>query len=143
MKGKIFSLLTVIVVIAVMAMPTFASSSNFSFIMKHRVVDGSKNGEYHSFNGGTFPTLSGEMYQDGGFLYNNNLRNNVYVELRNKTSGNSFGEVNLGRPTLDGSSVDFSETFSKKTGGGSKYYLIVYRIADDGRVMRGFGTLED
>lgn len=143
MKGKIFSLLTVIVVIAVMAMPTFASSSNFSFVMKHRVVDGSKNGEYHSLNGGTYPTLSGEMYQDGGFLYNNNLRNNVYVELRNKTSGNSFGAVNLGRPTLDGSSVDFSETFSKKTGGGSKYYLIVYRIADDGRVMRGSGTLED
>lgn len=143
MKGKIFSLLTVIVVIAVMAMPTFASSSNFSFVMKHRVVDGSKNGEYHSLNGGTYPTLSGEMYQDGGFLYNNNLRNNVYVELRNKTSGNSFGAVDLGRPTLDGSSVDFSETFSKKTGGGSKYYLIVYRIADDGRVMRGSGTLED
>lgn len=73
----------------------------------------------------------------------NTLRNTIYAELRNKSSGNSFGSVTLGRPTLDGKSTSFSGKFTKKTGGGSKYYLIIYRTESDGRTMTGSGTLKD
>lgn len=130
------------ILLLTMAIPVFAKSNSFQFTMANRVVDGSLNGTYHSLDGGTYPSISGSMRQSGGTT-STSQRNTIYVELRNKTSGNSFGSVTLGKPTLDGKATSFSGTFSKKTGGGSKYYLIVYRIESDGRTMAGSGTLKD
>lgn len=143
MKRKIFTAIIASTLLVTMSIPTFAKSSEFKFTLEHRVVDGSKNGVYHALSGGTYPSISGTMRQTGG-VTETDLRNNIYVELRNKTSGNSFGSVWLGRPSTDGTSISFSDTFSeRKTGGGTKYYLIVYRAESDGRIMEGSGDLED
>lgn len=142
MKNKIFTILTIGVLLVTMSIPALAKSNSFDFTMKYRVVDGSTNKEYHSLKGGTYPSISGSMRQSGGTT-NTTLRNKIYAELCNKTSGNSFGSVTLGRPTLDGKATGFSGKFDKKTGGGSKYYLIIYRTESDGRIMTGSGTLKD
>lgn len=142
MKRLIFTIMTASFLFTVMSMPALAKSSMFDFTMKNRLVDGSKNGIYHSLTGGTYPTLEGDIYQTGGAIVNAG-RNTIYAELRNKTSKNSFGEVILGRPDDKGKKVSFSRKFSKKTGGGNKYYLIFYRTESDGRIMSGEGTLSD
>ena len=49
-----------------------------------------------------------------------------YAELLNKTSGNSFGVVTLGKPSKTGKKTSFSGWFTK-----------------DGRVMSGPGILKD
>jgi hypothetical protein len=128
--------------LSIMSIPVFAKSSGFDFTLKHRVVNGSKNGEYHSLAGGTKPLISGSMEQTGGSTVNN-LSNTIYAELLNKTSGNSFGVVTLGKPSKTGKKTSFSGRFTKKTGGGTKYYLIIYRTSSDGRVMSGSGILKD
>lgn len=142
MKTKLISIGIATLLAATMCIPVFATSSSFGFTMSNRVVDGSENGAYHSLAGGTYPSISGSMIQVGGQTQSPDACT-IYATLLNKTSGNSFGTVTLGRPDLNGHATDFSGRFSKKTGGGSKYYLIVYRNQSDGRVMSGTGTLKD
>lgn len=79
------------------------------------------------------------MYQTGGTTKTGT--NEIFVELINKTSGNSFGSVSLGKPNKNGSKKSFSQTFDKKTGGGTKYYLIFYRVESDERTISGDGTI--
>ena len=139
MKSKIYTILLFSLLVTIMSIPAFAATSKFDFTMKHRVVNGKTNGEYHTLSGGKRPTISGSMYQTGGTT--NTGTNEIFVELVNKTSGNSFGSVSLGKPNKNGSKKSFSETFSKKTGGGTKYYLIFYRVESDGRTISGDGSI--
>ncbi len=143
MKRKIFTTIIIVLLLFTMSVPTFAKSNAFEFTLSNRVVDGSQNGKYHSLDGGTYASISGSMIQTGGSTVNDS-KYTIYAELCNKTSGNSFGVVTLGKPTGDITKTTFSGTFSKrKTGGGTKYYLIIYRGESDGRTMSGSGTLKD
>ena len=91
MKSKIYTILLFSLLFTIMSIPAFAATSKFDFTMKHRVVNGKTNGEYHTLSGGKRPTISGSMYQTGGTT--NTGTNEIFVELVNKTSGNSFGSV--------------------------------------------------
>lgn len=143
MKRKIFTTIIIAALLFTMSVPTFAKSSKFGFTLSNRVVDGSENGKYHSLDGGTYASISGSMVQTGGAT-ETDLKNTIYAELRNKTSGNSFGVVTLGKPSGGIMRTTFSGTFDeRKTGGGTKYYLIIYRGESDGRTMSGEGTLKD
>lgn len=143
MKRKIFSLCVAMLLLLTMSIPVLAKSSSFSFELAHSIVDGSENNKYHTLDGGTYPKISGSMRQIGGSTVGAGT-NTIYAKLYNKTSGNYFGTVELGKPDPDGWATSFSGTFNnKKTGGGSKYYLVIYRTNSDGRIMYGTGTLKD
>ena len=93
--------------------------SNWGFSMNWdgRYVNGANNGVYHSLG----------PYK-------------VYIELLNKTSGNSFGEISV-IPKAEALKY-FSGTFSS-VGGGTKYYLVAYRTESDGRRIEADGTLKN
>ena len=63
----------------------------------------------------------------------------VYIELLNKTSGNSFGEISV-IPKADALKY-FSGTFSSV--GGTKYYFVAYRTESDGQRIEADETLKN
>ncbi|MFC9596979.1 hypothetical protein ACFY5J_07520 [Peribacillus butanolivorans] len=137
MKTKIFSFGIVALLSFVMAVPTLAASNSYGFSMSAAVVDGSKNGEYHTLNKGT-AKIDGSHYVSSsrpGAL----TPSKVTYQLWNKTSGNSFGKVTA-TPDASGSK-NFSGSYSG-LGGGSKYYLIIMK-GDDGRTVKGSGKISN
>ncbi|MGM0865409.1 MAG: hypothetical protein ACQEWF_12105 [Bacillota bacterium] len=139
MKSKFFSFAVVCLLALVTAVPTLAASNSFSFSMSYRVVDGSANGQFHNLKSGS-AKINGShriFSSDSGAVG----PNTVYYQLYNKTSGNSFGVVSS-TPTKDGLLKNFSGTYSG-LGGGTSYYLLIYKQADDGRNVKGSGTVSN
>ena len=136
MKTKLFSVIILGLLALVMATPaiTQAASNSYSFTLNYGVVDGSKNGQFYNLKKGT-AKLSGKQYQ-----YANDPNpvgpNTIYYQLRNKTSGNSFGTT-----SARGTNTSVSGSFSG-LGGGTSYYLYIWRT-DDGRDMKGSGTVSN
>ena len=139
MKSKLFSIgFTSLLALVVAAPAAFSSSSSYSFTLDNRVVDGSKNGQYHNLSKGS-ATISGKQHQ-----YSSDPKpvgpNTISYQLWNKSSGNSFGVVKS-VPNSDGTSNSVKGTYSG-LGGGSKYYLLIFRT-DDGRNIKGSGTVSN
>ncbi|MDA1632458.1 hypothetical protein PDK11_06230 [Bacillus cereus] len=68
MKTKIFSIITALTLLTCFAIPTLAASSSYSFKMDYRVVDGSKNKQFHTLSKGSV-YINGSAYvytTDGG-----------------------------------------------------------------------------
>ncbi|KPN14811.1 hypothetical protein AKG37_07040 [Bacillus australimaris] len=136
-KSRVFSVVMLVLFSFVMVVPTFAKTNQYSFTMEKRAVNGSDLGKYYTLSKGS-AKISGSQWQSKK-LPNAKGPNLVYYELRNKTTGNSFGTV-TSRPNANGSSNKVSGTF-KGLGGGNKYYLFVYKIEIDGRHLKGSGKV--
>lgn len=138
--GEMSIILAIICLISMM--PVYAASSSFWFEMNTngRVINGSDNGAYHSLDKGVV-SISGTATTNASQNLNGNS-NTVYVQLLNKTSGNSFGTVTFKPSASLGDKVHFSGTYSS-VGGGSKYYLMIYRNQSDGLGFTGSGTLKN
>lgn len=140
MKKRLFTMSLVIMFIFTTIAPSvFAASNSYSFTMKHRVVDGSASGKYMKLKKGK-ATISGSHYQSEE-RYGAVGPNEVHYTLYNKTSGNSFGTITSTAPT-NGNSQSYSGTFSG-LGGGTKYYLLIYKVYEDGRTVKGSGTVSN
>ena len=139
MKSKIFTFSVVCFLALIMAVPTFAASSKYSFSMSYRYVDGSANGQFHSLSKGT-AKIDG-LHRQFSADANPTGPNTVHYQLRNKTSGKSYGVVSS-TPYSDGSAKNVSGTYSG-IGGGTNYYLVIWKDADDGRNTKGYGTVSN
>jgi len=137
MKNKIFTLAIVGLLSLAMAIPTLAASSSYSFTMNYRMVDGAANGQFHSLSAGT-AKISGSHYQYASEP-NPTGPNVINYQLWNKTSGNNFGIVKS-TPTSDGNRVYFQGSYPTSVGGGTNYYLQIWRV-DDGRDIKGSGSV--
>ncbi|MEI3611086.1 hypothetical protein [Pseudogracilibacillus sp. SO30301A] len=139
MKNKLFSICLVVIFSVMVATPVLAASNSYSFTMAHRVVDGGKNGQFMRLSKGS-ASISGSHYQSlaqSGATGPNSVRYTLY----NKTSGNSFGTV-TSTPTTDGKRKSFSGSYSG-LGGGTKYYLLIWKTYEDGRTIKGSGTVSN
>lgn len=139
MKAKILSLVFILMFTMVMAIPTLAASNSYSYTMNFRVVDGSANGKFFNLSQGD-AWIEGYQRQyssDPGAVG----PNTIHYQLYNKTSGNSFGDVTSFAPT-DGSNRSFSGKYTG-LGGGTSYYLFIWKAADDGRNVDGVGTVSN
>lgn len=121
--------------VAVLPSLSLAASNSYSFTMNYRVVDGSANGQFKKLS-------KGKAYISGTHKITKSLPGalgpyTLHYQLFNKTSGNSFGTVKS-TPTKSGTS--FSGTYSG-LGGGTKYYLFIYKIEWDGHTVQGSGKI--
>ncbi|MBP1970988.1 hypothetical protein J2Z83_003125 [Virgibacillus natechei] len=139
MKQKGFTIIILGALLFLFAIPAYAASNSFSFTMEHRVVDGSANGEFMTLSRGS-AALSGSHYISssksgaGG-------PNQIAYQLCNQTSGNCFGIIRS-TPRDDGLRRSFNGTYTG-LGGGTSYYLMIYRGANDGHTISGSGTVRN
>lgn len=59
----------------------------------------------------------------------------------NKTTGNEFGTIETKVPT-GGTTGSVNGTFSG-LGGGTNYYLLIWKVEEDGRTIEGSGTVSN
>ncbi|MBC1372111.1 hypothetical protein HB847_06975 [Listeria booriae] len=136
----------VLVFISVFSLPLLveAASTSYSFTMDNRVVDGSVTGKYHKLSSGN-AYLTGSQYvysTDSGYAKNPLA---IGYELRNKTTRNSFGSFFKAVPSRSSAyPTKISKTkFSKSVGGGTNYYLIIWKGSNDGNNVKGSGTVSN
>lgn len=120
------------------AVPTFAASSSYNFTLSHRLVDGSNNNSFHKLDKGSVSIFETHQISSSEKGARDNALQLNY-QLCNKTSGNCFGTV---KATPKKSRSYVNGTY-KGLGGGSKYYLIIYRNRTDGHTNKGSGTLSN
>lgn len=140
MKQKVFSFFIVGLLLVSFAIPAYAATSSYSFTMSFRVVDGSANKEFHKLDKGSV-SISGShrVSSSGDGARDTPLQLNY--QLCNKTSGNCFGTVKA-TPRADGTRTYVNGTYSG-LGGGTNYYLFIYRNGTDGHTISGSGTLSN
>ncbi|MEB6551428.1 hypothetical protein MXL46_20680 [Heyndrickxia sporothermodurans] len=138
MKNKIFTIIIMsfITFVAVLPSISMAATNRWSFTMEFRVVDGSKNGQFMTLSKGTADF-------EGTHKISSSKQgavgpNKVNYQLYNKTTGNSFGIIT---DTPSKTAHSFWGTFTG-LGGGTKYYLFIWRGADDGHTISGSGTVK-
>lgn len=137
MKQKVFSFFIVGLLLVSFAIPAYAATSSYSFSMSFRVVDGSANKEFHKLDKGSVSISGTHRVSSSGDGAYSPLQLNY--QLCNKTSGNCFGTVKA-TPRADGKSSIVSGTYSG-LGGGTNYYLLIYRNGTDGHTISGSGKL--
>ncbi|MBZ5215433.1 hypothetical protein HU186_13945 [Bacillus paralicheniformis] len=138
MKTHIFSVAILGLLSLVMAIPTLAASKNYSFTMEYRVVNGATHGKFFTLKAGK-AKISGKQWQFKADPYAVGP-NNVHYELKNKTTGNSFGQV-VSKPYAENEKdKKVSGTYSG-LGGGNRYYLMIWKVEDDGRDIKGNGSV--
>lgn len=137
-KKKITELAIICTMLVVMALPVFAASSSWGFSMgvDGRVIDGSSNGVYHKLSAGKV-NISGKVKTVSSKALTSGT-NDVYIALYNKTSGNFFGTVSVTPSAYINGEVSFSNTFATAVGGGTNYYLVIYRLETDGKALKGY-----
>lgn len=118
----------------------FALSSSWGFKMGSdgSYINGNNNKVYHSLAKGGV-SITGIVKNSYSVLGATGPNQLTFV-LMNRTSGNSFGKVYV--TPKAGGSKSFSGTFSS-VGGGTTYYLVIYRANSDGRELVGSGTLKN
>lgn len=139
MKKKSLTIFTIGFICFMMLLPSFAlaASSKYSFTMNYRVVDGSANGIYHSLS-------KGKAYIEGMQRVASKDKGHVpkpytvNYTLYNKTSGNKFG--NVAKTPPDSGSNAVAGSYSG-LGGGTKYYLLIWKTEDDGFNITGDGSV--
>lgn len=136
MKQNLMAIATVMATSFAFATMTFAGSSNYSFTLDHRVVDGSDNGTYHSLDKGTAYIDGGhyEYLTDKGALSTYN--NITYVLYRSRFGPDkSCGSIECDYYTNPSGKIGTADEKS------SKYYLQIYKVEDDGHNIKGSGTI--
>lgn len=137
MKSKLFSLFIGLTFMLLFIMPTFAYSNSYdySFTMNYRVVDGSANGQFYSLNSGKAKIEGYTKIIDSvtGALGPYDINYTLYKSVFGPDP--SYGTINGGIDT------SFSGTFSGTITKSDKYYLLIWKVEDDGHDVRGAGKL--
>lgn len=144
MKKIISKVVIGMFILGIMVTPIYAASSSWGFTMSTngRVVDGGKNGAFHTLKKGKVK-ISGNIHTNSVRYGNGLSTNQLNFELYNKTTGNCFGNVKVRPSGYAFSSVDFSGKYDKAVGGGTKYYLYIWRGESDGTGLDATGKLEN
>ena len=134
------SIFVVVLIGITLSVPVWAVTFYWSFDMSTngRVVDGNKNGVYHKLSKG-YVKIKGSIYTEKNAKGDGQPTNYVHFQLYNKSSGNCFGDIKKKPSGTALKSVDFSGVYSKKVGGGNKYYLVIWRGDSDGTSIGGSG----
>jgi hypothetical protein len=137
LKNKFFTIiiLSFITFVAVLPSVSLAASNVYDFTMSYRVVDGSENGKFMTLSKGT-AKISGR-HKISSSLPGALGPFTVNYQLYNKTSGNSFGIV---KDTPSKTEHGFSGSYSG-LGGGTSYYLFIWKSDVDGHTITGNGTV--
>ncbi|MBA3925998.1 hypothetical protein [Listeria rustica] len=143
---KVCTGVLILLFVSIFSLPLIvkAASTGYSFTMDKRVVDGSVTGKYHKLSKGN-AYLTGSQYiysADKGY---SKKANAIGYELRNKTTRNSFGSFSKALSSRSSTyPTKISKTrFSKTVGGGTQYYLIMWKNDDDGNNVKGSGTVSN
>lgn len=118
-----------------------AKTESFSGTMKYRVLNGSSNGVYYSFDGNKSLTMSGTVKVFDTTNYGGNP-NTTYICCYEKTksgSGNKICDASV-KAYYDGTSYSFSDT-GTTINKSDKYYIMCYKTEDDGFDVEISGTL--
>lgn len=123
------------------SMVVSAKTESFSGTMNYRVLDGSSNGVYYSFDGKKTLKMSGtvKVYDTTNY---GGTPNTTYVCCYEKTgsgSGNLICDASV-TAYYDGTSYSFSDT-GTTINTSDKYYIMCYKIEDDGFDVKISGTL--
>lgn len=136
----------VLFAILVMASPALANSSSWYFYENRdgRVVDGSKNGIYHTLTAGTL-TISGSIWTAAIYPGSTSVQG-ITIEVRKPAFLGSTTICSTGPyyPSANNIGKSYAVTVSKNCGGvgaASDYYLYVWRSNTDGREVEGSGNL--
>lgn len=137
MKNKFFTIiiLSFITFVAVLPSVSLAASNSYNFTMSYRVVDGSENGKFMTLSKGTAEILG--QHKIISSLPKPPPPYTLNYQLYNKTSGNSFGIV---KSTPSSTLRSFSGTYSG-LGGGTSYYLFIWKTEIDGHTIQGKGDV--
>lgn len=134
------TLIVALVIGAVVTIPTYAITFKWSMAMSTngRVVDGKKNGVFHKLQYGHVK-IKGTIFTHSNKNGNGQPTNKLHFELYNKSSGNCFGDISKKPSGYAMNYVDFSGIYPKKVGGGTKYYLYIWRAESDGTELTANG----
>lgn len=115
----------------------FAASSDYSFVMYNRVVDGSSQGIYHTLDQGNV-YISGLHYEISTDPWAvNNGYNSIYYALVRERFGPDY--------KCGSASFEIYEHPSGLIGvadmDSSNYYLEIFKIEDDGHNIMGSGEI--
>lgn len=133
--SKVITLAATVAVIAGMILPfvmVHAASSNYSFTMSRRVVDGCDNNQFHTLDSGT-AKLSGNTSAGISTI-------DVKYELKRDVFGRnpSYGSVN------GGVNQSFSNlSFPRSVSSDNNFCIIAYRNGYDVYTVTGSGTLHN
>lgn len=133
-KVRVFVILGVI--FSLLSFKSYTASSYYSFRMRNRVVDGSKNGQYHTLSKGRV-YISGNCYVTGKD-YSQALQADLKYTLYEERWGwdKEYNTINSGtRTTVRG--------YMGTVKGGSKYYLLIYTTERDYHHRSGSGRLHN
>ena len=105
MKSKILSLILILTIVTALAIPAMASSNSYNYTMNNRVVNGQKNGEYHTLSSGS-ASIDGSISIDsydalpvatpiaiGYTLYRNKFGPNPSFGTKYCDPGDSFSDT--------------------------------------------------
>ncbi len=128
----------------IVLIPVYAATSSWKFSMSTGgcEVNGKKNGVFHKLSKGKVG-ISGEVYTHSNANGNGGPTNYLNFSLYNKTTGNYFGNVKVKPSGYAFGTKKISGTYSKAVGGGTKYYLVIYRSNSDGTKLSGSGKLKN
>lgn len=123
------------------SMVVSAATSNFEGTLNYRVLDGSTNGKYYSFDANKTLTMSGSVtiYDTTNYI---GTPNTVYILCYEKTlfgQGNKICDTSV-TPAYDGQAHSFYAT-GTTTNTSDKYYIYCHKIEDDGFDLTIKGTL--
>lgn len=135
------AMLVALVIGAVVTVPTYAITFNWSMEMSTngRLVDGKKNGVYHKLSYGHVK-IKGSIHTYSNKNGNGGATNPLHFQLYNKNTGNCFGDITKKPSGYAFGNVSFSGIYPKKVGGGNGYYLYIWRVDSDGTSLSASGT---
>lgn len=140
-QKRCLSVIIILIVCCVCLLPSFANTSSWSFTMDYRYVNGAENGIYHKMDAGKM-SISGKIWIYSKDSWFGKTPNRIKYEVWKS----SFGlDENVGKgdviPQLpEGTEVEFSKSFGEQKSG--QYYLVFYKIDDDGYNIKGSGILK-
>ena len=137
-SGFLIALLTMLLF---SSMVVSAKTESFSGTMNYRVLDGSSNGVYYSFDANQTLTLSGTVKVYATTNYGG-TPNTTYVCCYEKTGAGSKKLICSAsvKAYNDGNAYEFSGT-GTTINTSDKYYIMCYKIEDDGFDVQISGTL--
>lgn len=114
------------------SMNVSAKSEDFSGTMYYRVLDGSSNGKYYSFNKGETLTMSGTVKVIDTTNYGG-TPNATYIYCYEKTSSGKSKEICSDSVTAyyDNTFYNFYATGTTENT-SDKYYIMCFKYEDDG-----------
>jgi len=148
MKSKLLSALVLAFALILVAVPTFAASSTYDYVISY-TVNGKKTGEYHTLSSGS-AKISGYSYYNGssdpGAVISAKGEDVTYQLYKDDSFFDSYyGSVkqNVSASSSPTNVDNFSGTFPNKLGSSSSKYYLVITKANNGWHMKGHGTLSN